>query len=115
AWERPWQLRPRQVAFSGPLSPTAFRSYLSCPFRFYLQHVLKMQEVDATKEELDVFDFGRLCHKPLEKLAEPAWRDCVDEAALAEMFLAEFDLAARAQFGEAPTVPLIAQLESGRQ
>lgn len=115
AWERPWKLRPRRATLTRPLSPTAFRSYLACPFRFYLQHVLKMEAIDAEKTELDVFDFGRLCHKPLEKFAEAPWRDCTDERLLASMLIEEFDREARERFGDAPTVPLVAQLESGRQ
>ncbi|MBI2514094.1 MAG: PD-(D/E)XK nuclease family protein [Opitutae bacterium] len=115
AWERPWKLRPRRAALAGPLSPTAFRSYLACPFRFYLQHVLKMEAVDAEKAELDVFDFGRLCHKPLEKFAAAPWRDCTDERLLAAMLVEEFDRVARERFGDTPAVPLVAQLESGRQ
>jgi ATP-dependent helicase/nuclease subunit B len=115
ARERPWKLRPRWTALTGPLSPTAFRSYLACPFRFYLQHGLKMEAVDAEKTELDVFDFGRLCHKPLEKFAEIPWRDCTDERLLAAMLVEEFDRVARERFGDTPAVPLVAQLESGRQ
>jgi ATP-dependent helicase/nuclease subunit B len=115
AWERPWKLRPRRVALTGPLSPTAFRTYLSCPFRFYLQHVLRLEAVDAEKSELDVFDFGRLCHKPLEILVQPAWQDCADEEVLAAAFVEDLDRRAREAFGPTPAVPLVAQLESARQ
>ncbi|MBI5426514.1 MAG: PD-(D/E)XK nuclease family protein [Opitutae bacterium] len=115
AWERAWQLAPRRAPPPEKLSPTAFRSWLACPFRFYLKHVLKMEAVDAAKRELDVFDFGRLCHLPLEKFAAEPWRDCTDERALAAMLVEEFDRAATARYGEAPSVPIVAQLESARQ
>lgn len=115
AWERAWVLRPRRSAAPGRVSVTGFRSYLACPFRFFLRHVLKMEALDAGKRELDVFDFGRLCHTPLEKFAEPPWRDCKDEATLAAMLVEELDREARARFGDAPTVPVVAQLESARQ
>lgn len=115
AWERAWQLTPRRAPTPEKLSPTAFRSWLACPFRFYLKHVLKMEAVDAAKRELDVFDFGRLCHTPLEKFAAEPWRDCTDEHALAAMLVEEFDRAATARYGEAPAVPIVAQLESARQ
>lgn len=115
AWERSWKLRPRRAPLPTRLSPTSFRSYLACPFRFYLKHVLGMDAVDAEKRELDVFDFGSLCHDPLEKLADAAWRDCTDERALADFLVAEFDRVAVARFGPTPAVPLVAQLESARQ
>lgn len=114
-WQRAWQLTPRRVPPPQKLSPTAFRSYLACPFRFYLKHALKMEEIDPAKRELDVFDFGRLCHTPLERLAAAPWRDCTDERALAGMLVEEFDREALSRYGDAPALPVIAQLESARQ
>ena len=115
AWERAWQLQPRRVAPPERVSVTAFRSYLACPFRFYLKHALKMEALDAAKRELDVFDFGRLCHKPLEKFAAPEWRDCRDEQLLGAMLVEELNRVATETFGDAPAVPVVAQLESARQ
>lgn len=115
AWERSWRLAPRRVPAPERLSPTAFRTYLACPFRFYLKHGLRMEAVDAQKRELDASDFGALCHLPLERFAAEPWRDCTDERSLAAMLVEEFDRAARERFGEAPSVPLVAQLESARQ
>jgi ATP-dependent helicase/nuclease subunit B len=115
AWERAWQLRPPAAAVPTRVSVTAFRAYLECPFRFYLRHVLKMEAVDPDKTELDVFDFGRLCHTPLEKLKEAPWRDATDERVLSDMLLEVFDAEVRARFGERLAVPLLAQLESARQ
>lgn len=115
AWERAWRLRPRRIAAPTRVSVTAFRAYLECPFRFYLRHVLGMEAIDATKSEMDAFDFGRLCHAPLEKLKETPWRDCADEALLRDMLLREFDAEAAKKFGAELTVPLVAQLESARQ
>jgi ATP-dependent helicase/nuclease subunit B len=115
AWERAWQLRPRRAAPPTRVSVTAFRAYLECPFRFYLRHVLGMESVDAEKAELDASDFGRLCHAPLEKLKDAPWRDCTDESALSEMLVREFDAEATRHYGDTPTVPVVAQLESARQ
>lgn len=115
AWERAWRLRPRRAPVPPRVSVTAFRAYLECPFRFYLRHVLGMEAVDAAKTEMDAFDFGRLCHAPLEKLKDAPWRDCADEALLRDMLLSEFDAEAAKKFGQELTVPLVAQLESARQ
>jgi ATP-dependent helicase/nuclease subunit B len=115
AWERIWQLRPRRAAAPTRVSVTAFRAYLECPFRFYLRHVLAMEAIDPEKTELDAFDFGRLCHAPLEKLKDAPWRDCADEELLRDMLLREFDAEAGKKFGVELAVPLVAQLESARQ
>lgn len=115
AWQRAWPLRPRRAPAPTRVSVTAFRAYLECPFRFYLRHVLRMEAVDPAKSEMDAFDFGRLCHAPLEKLKDEPWRDCADETLLRDMLLREFEAEAAKKFGDELAVPLVAQLESARQ
>ncbi|MCA9211419.1 MAG: PD-(D/E)XK nuclease family protein, partial [Planctomycetales bacterium] len=48
------------------LSVTAFRSYLACPYRFYLQHVLRLDDSTDASAELDPRAFGTLTHAVLE-------------------------------------------------
>lgn len=118
-WQRGWRLRPARVAPADRLAAlrvTAFRDYLRCPFRFYLRHVLRLQPVAADKRELDARDFGDLMHRVLERLGhDPAWRDCTDERALADGFLAELDRRVAGRFGRDLSLPLIVQVESARQ
>jgi ATP-dependent helicase/nuclease subunit B len=95
---------------------TGLRAWLACPFRFYLQHVLRLEAVDPAKSELDARDFGTLCHAALEAMAcEPALRECVDERQLRDFLLDELARAARRRFGAHPALPLVVQLESARQ
>lgn len=47
------------------LSVTAFRSYLRCPYRFYLEHVLKLKKIDDSAREMDALVFGSLAHEVL--------------------------------------------------
>ena len=117
AWRRTWKLKPRVDAKIERLSVTAFRDYLTCPFRFYLKHGLRMQAVDPHKAELDAMDFGTLCHAALEAMGQPdsPVRDCTDAAVLRGFLLDELDRAARAHYGENPVLPLVVQLESARQ
>lgn len=115
-WTRAWQVSPRREPPPARVAVTGLRSWLACPFRFYLQHVLKMEPVDAEKSELDARDFGTLCHAALEAMArEPALRDCADETILREFVLDALDRAARARLGPDLTLPLVIQLESARQ
>jgi len=98
------------------ISVTALRGWLACPFRFYLQHVLKMERVDPGKAELDAFDFGTLVHAALQEIGDDeGLRDCEDETVLRNGLLAVLDRRARAQLGDSLTLPLLVQLESARQ
>src|SRR5690606_11716470 len=98
------------------LSVTSFRSYLRCPFSFYLQHALRLRTVDPLKAELDDLDFGRLCHSALEELGrDPTLRHCADESRLSSLLLEKFDHLTREKYGLDVPVPLSVQLESAWQ
>lgn len=115
-WARAWRLRPRWAPPPTRVSVTALRDYLSCPFRFYLRHVLKMSRVDLAKAELDARDFGTLLHAALQQLGgHAALRDCADEAILGDFLLERFETEARARYGTELTLPLVVQFESARQ
>ena len=116
-WTRAWRLKP--PAGTAPptrVAVTALRDWLSCPFRFYLRHVLDLRPFDAAKSELDDLDFGTLCHAALEAMGRrPDLRECADAAVLRAFLSAELDLCIHARFGENLTVPLIVQREAARQ
>jgi len=48
------------------LSVTAFRDYINCPYRFALQHVLRLREYADHAAELEAWQFGTLAHDVLE-------------------------------------------------
>lgn len=116
AWRRAWRLTLPRRGPDARVSVTALKSWLRCPLRFYLQHVLGMEAVDPAKRELDAFDFGTLCHGSLEAMArDPAMRDCTDERVLSDFLLADFERRMRARYGRELTLPLLVQQESARQ
>ncbi|MCF3649975.1 PD-(D/E)XK nuclease family protein [Synoicihabitans lomoniglobus] len=115
-WRRAWRMDPRQAPPPVRVSVTALRDWMACPFRFYLKHVLRMEALDLAKVELDARDFGTLVHAALQAMGEDeALRDSADEAILSAGLLAKFDAEAQARFGENRSLPLVIQLESGRQ
>lgn len=60
---------PRPRRLSAPiaeLNVTEFRSYLACPYRYYLRHVLGLGAVDDAAEELGGSEFGELLHEVLK-------------------------------------------------
>jgi ATP-dependent helicase/nuclease subunit B len=115
-WQRAWKLTVPPVVPPNRVAVTAFRSWLDCPFRFYLSRVLRMESVDPAKTELDVLDFGTLCHAALEAMGlEPGLRDCTDANVIREFLLGQLEVHALKRFGRDLTLPLIVQLESARQ
>lgn len=66
----PWKLSPPQgIALPRRLSVSALKSYLECPFRFFLRHILHMRPVDVSSRELTPATFGNLVHDTLDLLS----------------------------------------------
>ena len=68
AWAYPWKLKPGLHKPIRSISVTSFRSFLSCPFRFYLKKKFGMEKYDSGKAEADIMDFGTLAHSAVEGL-----------------------------------------------
>jgi RecB family exonuclease len=72
---------PRPARLAQPLttlSVTAFRSYLACPYRFYLRHALGLVPADDDAEELGPDMFGTLLHEVLREFGTSAARTETD-------------------------------------
>lgn len=95
---------------------TRFRDYLACPFRFYLKHVLGMEELDDVEAEMDARDFGAMVHHALNAMAkDDAMRACADERRLRAFLCAGAEQWVERRFGRSPLLPVLIQLESARQ
>ena len=116
AWDRAWRLKPPPVRPLLRVPVTGLRFWLSCPFRFHLRHVLKMEAVDPEKGEMSEADFGTLCHRALEAMTrDERMRGCADGPALRDFLAGALEREARAKFGSRLILPLVVQLESARQ
>jgi len=60
------------------LRVTDFRAYLACPYRFYLERVLRLEEVRDDDAELDGAAFGTLVHEVLQQFGSGPDRDSTD-------------------------------------
>ncbi len=73
--------RPNDYSFEQPtkVSVTAFKDYLSCPYRYWLKHVLKLKTSEDALPELDHKDFGILFHLILQEFSDSdertLWKD----------------------------------------
>ena len=64
-----WKLSPPlDLPLPTSISVSAFKSYLQCPFRFFLRHILKMRPIDIETRELNPAAFGNLFHNTVAEL-----------------------------------------------
>lgn len=113
-----WKLKPRAEsrAKTKTISASRLRDYLSCPFRFYLKHELKMDAVDPTKAEMSAGEFGSLIHVAFKALADDeALRDCTDEKKLASFLCEVATHEAARLYGERLPFTVRLQLDSALQ
>lgn len=95
-------LIPQPEALSKPLdviSVTAFRTYLACPYRFYLRHVLNLREIDDRVDELEAAAFGTLIHSVLESFGRSGMRESTDAGQVQEYLFTELDRIANETYG----------------
>ncbi len=59
---------------AGPVSVSAIESYLACPFKYFAQHVLKLEEEREEQEVMDPKTQGKFVHAVFEAFFT-AWQD----------------------------------------
>jgi hypothetical protein len=98
------------------LRVTAFADYLACPYRFYLKHVRRLDELNDAHEEMDPLAFGSLGHDVLHRFGQSALCDSDDADAIGEMLSDQLDQLAAARFGRDNShVAVRLQIEQMRQ
>ena len=115
-----WQLRPEPLPPDHPvfsrISVTGFKTYLACPFRFYLKHGLRMERVDPARGELDAMEFGNLVHGALEFLGrDPSLSRSTDSGEIAAGFSEAVDRWLGERFGTRLPTPILIQREAARR
>ena len=104
AWAYPWKLVPGEHEPVRRISVTQFSSFLSCPFRFYLDKKFRMEEYKADKEEADTMDFGTLTHSALESLSELG-NETPDEEEIYQCMVFDWRKKFPIDLGEVPAFP----------
>ena len=49
------------------ISPSGYNSLVACPYQFYARHILRLNELDEVREELDKRDYGTWVHAALQR------------------------------------------------
>jgi hypothetical protein len=80
------------------LTVTSFKEYLKCPYRFYLQKILKLNPLADDWRELSGGTFGDLIHEVLETFGKSEARDETDPDQIREFFDAVLDMSVKKRF-----------------
>lgn len=117
AWR--WKLPVNELPGLTKISPTQFRDYLACPFRFCLKHVLKLDAFVPSSREMDAMAFGIVIHEALESFARTAIAAGksslqMPEDQIRDLVLSAFEATAKKQFGPVPPPAVQVQLANAR-
>lgn len=89
-WE--WGLpQPDSTRIPAYLTPTDFRRYIECPYRFFLERVCRLQGVDDESEELSAGQFGDLLHAVLAKFGTSSIKNSSDPVEISRALEATLD------------------------
>jgi hypothetical protein len=94
------------------LSVTAFKDYLSCPYRFWLKYVLKLGVAEEGGSELDAKLFGSFVHSVLQQFGEdPSVNTSSDTAVIENAIFIALDKVVKEQLGPNTSSKIKVQLE----
>lgn len=85
------------------LPVTAFRDYLSCPYRFYLKWVQRLRVQEDLPREMDGATFGSLAHEVLRRFGASEVASCQDAGAVAQVLKRLLGQVSHERFGARPT------------
>ena len=115
-WHADWQWKVRKLDPPKRISVTSIKDYLACPFRYYLKHVIGMQNPETARVEWNARDFGTVAHEVLERWGkDEVAREFDKTEALANWFAAELDRVVSEWFGKRVPMAVRIQTESLRQ
>jgi RecB family exonuclease len=108
---------PRPQPLARPITSmrvTEFRDYLACPYRYYLQHVLKLEVLADSAAELDGAAFGSLAHAVLHAFGKGPLAASTDVEAIRADLDQLLDESVGGQYGKAPMPSILVQVEQLR-
>jgi len=93
------------------LSVTAFRTYLECPYLFWLRHVARLRRHDDRAQELDALGFGNLVHEVLAEFGTSDVRDLSEADDIAHFLSTALDRRVERLLGQSPRAAVFVQTE----
>jgi ATP-dependent helicase/nuclease subunit B len=108
-----WRLPDDRRKAVENISPTGFKEYLACPFRFYFKRVLHLEEFDLRAREIDAVRFGSLVHKAIELFSKTTPGEG-DRTKIEARVIAHLESEAGRLFGPDPAPAVRVQLEAAK-
>ena len=106
--------RPHIVTPIDSMRVTQFKDYLKCPYRFYLQHVLRLDETADDWSEMSGGTFGDLAHDVLQSFYEADIKESKDDREIFEWLSKQLDAESYIRFPGSRLPALRIQLEQLR-
>ena len=108
-------LSPLEVEISPykpeSISVTSLRSYLSCPLRYYLAHVLRLKSTEDSSRELSPLTFGNLVHNVLYQFGVSECKNSIDKDEIFEFLKTAATKEFRRNYGKSGYPAVRLQLE----
>lgn len=108
-----WSLPEDRRKSVEKMSPTDFKEYLACPFRFYFKRVLHLEDFDPRAREMDAMRFGSLIHKAIELLCRHSPGES-DRKKIESQVIGHLESEAARMFGPSPSPAVRVQLEAAK-
>ncbi|MFT7633973.1 MAG: ATP-dependent helicase/nuclease subunit B, partial [Mariniblastus sp.] len=96
------------------LSVTKFRDFMKCPYRFYLQHIMKLESINDDWRELSGGTFGDLTHNVLEAFGKSDLKDSTDEKRIFDFLNDQLNQFVKQQFSGSRLPAVRVQIEQIR-
>jgi hypothetical protein len=109
---------PRPKRLSTPITSmrvTEFKDYLGCPYRYYLRHVLRLEGLADSAEELDGAMFGSLAHEVLHGLGKEPEVAAGNADVICKYLDAQLVAVVLSHFGKTPLPSILVQVEQLRR
>jgi len=115
-WHADWQWQPRVLPTPQRLNVTSLGDYLTCPFRYYLKHVVNMRTSEPGRAEWNARDFGTVAHEVLERWGrDPEAKDFENPDTIHAWLSHELDRVVAEWFGKKVALAIRIQTEALRQ
>ncbi|MCU0708979.1 MAG: PD-(D/E)XK nuclease family protein, partial [Pirellula sp.] len=96
------------------MAVTDFKKYADCPYRFYLNRVLKLKAVKHLPLELDGSAFGDLVHKVLEDFFQSPVANSIHEDSITDWLIEQLQQESQSRFGLVPPPAVVVQIEQAK-
>jgi len=93
------------------ISVTDFKVYLESPYEFFLQKILRLQEVEPAELSLDPLQFGSIMHEAIARLADSQIKESSDALEIKRYLESWLRVACATRYGTHPKAGVILQIE----